>query len=246
MPSCPGIVGSWFPSGYYGHFRSKSRPDFLCEYRQLAKPQPPERFLYRSMQPTAKHVFSIHDNKQAFLSDAFIFQQGVGKKRHTTSMFDFKPDFYTWMPLKEEIERSRPLESTYRLDYNKNGKNQMWVKRPKTSFETQPGITTYRYAHGTAAPNRDEITAQAGPALKLSQHQRKEGARSAAPPCRETVASCLSWYRPRATPITTDFTQSMASQAPPVLVPAPPPTAPPVMQHIPSPPPCPTPQTVAE
>lgn len=33
-----------FPSGYYGHFRSKSRNDFVNEYRQQAKPSPPEKF----------------------------------------------------------------------------------------------------------------------------------------------------------------------------------------------------------
>ena len=42
------LVCGQFPSGYYGHFRSKSRNDFVCEYRQLARPQPPDKFLNRA------------------------------------------------------------------------------------------------------------------------------------------------------------------------------------------------------
>lgn len=37
-----------YPTGYYGHFRSKSRADFVCEYRQLARPVPPKKFVVRS------------------------------------------------------------------------------------------------------------------------------------------------------------------------------------------------------
>lgn len=36
-----------FPSGYYGHFRGKTRNDIYSEYRHLAKPTPPRVFFSR-------------------------------------------------------------------------------------------------------------------------------------------------------------------------------------------------------
>ena len=35
-------------SGYYGHYRSRVRNDFMNEYRQRAKPQPPQKYIDRS------------------------------------------------------------------------------------------------------------------------------------------------------------------------------------------------------
>ncbi|KAK7102033.1 uncharacterized protein C3orf84-like [Littorina saxatilis] len=240
MPMSCDIAGSWFPSGYYGHYRSKSRNDFVCEYRQLARPQPPDRFLKRSMQPCGRHVFSTHDNRNSFMTDAQYFEQGLGKKRNPEKS-SFKPDFYTWMPLKNEIERSRPQVSTYKLDFNRNGTKQLLVKRPKTSFDGLP-TTTYRYTHCEGAPNRDEILKMSSGALQLTAHSRKERAKTAQPACRDTVASCLSWYRPKA-PAATQVTDFFNMQH----IPAPPQTAPSVMQAPAPPPPSPpVPQAVTE
>lgn len=36
---------SQFPSGFHGHFRSKSRSEFTIPYRHRAKPCPPEKFM---------------------------------------------------------------------------------------------------------------------------------------------------------------------------------------------------------
>nr|KAG5711285.1 hypothetical protein BaRGS_005982 [Batillaria attramentaria] len=135
-------------------------------------------FSFAVQQHCTGHVFSIHDNRQAFLNDAVVFEGGLGRRRVPKEEYTFKPDFYTWMPLKEEIERSRPLVSTYKLDFNKNGKKQMWVKRPMTSFENQPCITTYRYAHGKMAPNREEIVSQAMPTMKLALEERQQRAKT--------------------------------------------------------------------
>ncbi|XP_076447943.1 ciliary microtubule inner protein 7-like [Babylonia areolata] len=225
MPMASEIVGSWFPTGYYGHFRSKSRNDFVCEYRQLAKPPPPDKFLRRSKEPCARHVFSTHDNRNSFMTDALYFEQGLGRKRSPTKAYSFKPDFYTWMPIKDEIERSRPEVSTYQLDFSarKGSVKQLLVKRPKTSFEGTP-TTTYRYVHGEMAPNREEIRGTASGALQLTAHSRLHRAKTARPACRDTVASCLSWYRPKVPAATavTDFSQHHVQH-----VPAPPQTAPP-------------------
>lgn len=188
------IVGTWFPTGYHGHFRSKCRADFVCEYRHLARPQPPEKFYNRAKQPTRKHVFSHHDNRQAFLSDALMFQQGLGKRRVPNSTYNFKQDFITWMPEREFVERSRPLTSTYKIDFKKNeSKTQFIIKRPKTSFDGAP-TTTYRYAHGDESPNKQTIDAMNNTALKLSLLNRKDKPMSGKyNQGRESVASCLTW-----------------------------------------------------
>lgn len=190
----PDIVGSWFPSGYHGHFRSKSRPDFLCEYRQLARPQPPDKFYNRATQPARKHVFSHHDNRQAFLNDALIFQQGLGRRRVPNSTYNFKQDFITWMPEREFVERSRPLTSTYKIDFMKKAaKNQLIVQRPITSFEGS-STTSYRYAHCDEAPNKKTIDAMNNTALKLSFLNRKEKPMTNKhKQGRESVATCLTW-----------------------------------------------------
>lgn len=213
MTAATDVVGSWFSSGYYGHFRSKSRNDFVCEYRQIAKPVPPKRFLNRARQPTAKHVFSHHDNRESFLDSALYFEQGLGRKRVPNETYNFKQDFITWMPEREFTERSRPLCSTYRVDFKYSGKSngnqipvpipvpvpQIIIKRPKTSFDGVP-TSTYRYAHSEGGPNKPTIDASNNESLKLSLLNRKNRAMSAKPiRYRETVASCLNWVAsPRA------------------------------------------------
>ena len=46
-------------SGYYGHYRSRIRNDFMNEYRQRAKPQPPQKYLDRSKVSLHHHVMFI-------------------------------------------------------------------------------------------------------------------------------------------------------------------------------------------
>lgn len=269
------IQGSWFPTGFYGHFRSKSRTDFVCEYRQLARPIPPRKFVARSKEPTRRHVFSHHDNRQAFLNDALIFQQGLGRRRVPNSTYQFKHDFITWMPEREFVEKSRPLASTYKVDFMQDtAKKQLLIKRPKTSFEGVP-TTSYRYAHGKSAPNKDTIDAMNNEALKLSLLNRKDRAMSAVYKGRESVASCLTWHafqpkekspqepvRPVVPPATqtSEFIphppsepkpQSTMVVSQPVVQTAWPAPEPPQQQALPPPPPAniqppPVPQLVAE
>ncbi|KAJ8301092.1 hypothetical protein KUTeg_020079 [Tegillarca granosa] len=238
MTAATEIVGSWFPTGYHGHFRSKSENDFVCEYRQLAKPIPPKRFLNRSRQPSARHVFSHHDNREAFRNDAILFTQGLGKKRTPGKAYSFNADFITWMPEKEYIERSRPLISSYKIDYRQNIiQPQIIVKRPKTSFEGVP-TTSYRYAHGTDAPNKEIIDAANNESLKLSLLNRKNRAMSAkVVKGRESVASCMIWYNPNREKTCGDQQAVKKSNVPPatqmvVYEPHPPPPKEPATQVI--------------
>lgn len=124
--------------------------------------------------------------------------QGLGRRRVPNSTYQFKHDFITWMPEREFIEKSRPLISTYKVDFNKNGKTQLLTTRPKTSFEGVP-TTSYRYAHGKSAPNKDSIDAMNNEALKLSLLNRKDRAMTAVNSGRESVASCLTWrsFKPK-------------------------------------------------
>ncbi|XP_015761604.1 PREDICTED: uncharacterized protein C3orf84-like [Acropora digitifera] len=59
------IRGTWFPSGFHGHFRSKSRSEFNIPYRHRAKPVPPEKFLNYAAERSNRHLFSRHDNRHA-------------------------------------------------------------------------------------------------------------------------------------------------------------------------------------
>lgn len=137
--------------------------------------------------------------------------QGLGRKRVPNETYNFKQDFITWMPEKEYVERSRPVVSTYRIDFKYSGKKkgekvtpvpvpvpipQIIIKRPKTSFDGVP-TSTYRYAHSEGGPNKEFINASNNDALKLSLLNRKNRAMSAKTAHRETVASCLNWASPR-------------------------------------------------
>ncbi|XP_013390381.1 uncharacterized protein LOC106158822 [Lingula anatina] len=188
------IEGTWFPTGYYGHFRSKSRNDYINEFRYLAKPSPPKKFIKRSGENVARHVFSHHDNREAFLNDALYFEQGLGRRRvKTPYVSTFKPDLITWMPHKKELDRSEPHVSTYKLNYNvhANAREQLFIKRPKSSFDPDfKATTTYRYAHGKDNPNRDTLCAMNNQIL-LTTGQRQLRPHTAK--ARESVASCMSW-----------------------------------------------------
>lgn len=101
------------------------------------------------------------------------------------------------MPEKQFVEKSRPLSSTYKQDFMPaQVKTQLFIERPKTSFEGVP-TTSYRYAHGTGAPNKATINAMNNEALRLSLLNRKDRAMSAVHRGRETVASCLTWVGPK-------------------------------------------------
>lgn len=76
------IIGSWvremksinvflfsfnifqFPTGYYGHFRARSRADLCNYFRHLARPEPPKRFLDRQhVNKTIKKIESLRYQK---------------------------------------------------------------------------------------------------------------------------------------------------------------------------------------
>ncbi|XP_035677511.1 uncharacterized protein C3orf84-like [Branchiostoma floridae] len=168
-----GSVGAWFPTGYHGHFRSKSRNDFLQEFRRRARPQPPSKFITRIRERPTSHTFSHHDNKNAFVNDGYhIATAGCGlKKPNNPNLTGFKPDFIHWMPHRDEIHRDGPNASTYRQDFTKSAVllrrgaredvPQILVggatRRPSSSL-SQLQTTTYSFAHSHGQPNSGVLT----------------------------------------------------------------------------------------
>ncbi|XP_074139372.1 ciliary microtubule inner protein 7 [Sminthopsis crassicaudata] len=101
------LVGSWYNSGFYGHYRGQFKYELAQEYRLAAKPQPPAVFLQRIKEPPNMHSFSKHDNRG-------IFDPGIGKRK-------------AWEKLKKKCnvlnfsyddEAERPLVTSYRKHYS--------------------------------------------------------------------------------------------------------------------------------
>ncbi|XP_064633026.1 uncharacterized protein LOC135491226 isoform X2 [Lineus longissimus] len=229
--------GSWFPSGFHGHFRSKSRNDFICEYRQLAKPQPPKKFLRRAQENPGRHLFSRHDNRHSFLTDALYFEEGLGRRRIQNDNFAYQRDLLSWRP----VMTVGPNFSQYQVTYRTPNSNQQEIKqlithRPKTSFDNSD-TSTYRYSHGKDNPNREVINAMTNEAL-TSTFTKKSGI-TKSNYGRESVATCLSWYEP---PPRTPAPQQACGD---VIVKRPgAPAATATYVHVPAPPSGPKPNTV--
>ncbi|KAJ8047517.1 hypothetical protein HOLleu_06542 [Holothuria leucospilota] len=168
--------GSWFSSGYHGHFRSKPRNDFTNRYRQESKPSPPQKFVRRIQDRPSHHNFSHHDNRFSFLNTVTSFQDGLGKKKVTNrNSGKFRPDFIAWIPHAKEIHEAGPLVSIYRETHGASDSSQLpqilvgsvkkcsttpekliTLKSPYTDpsdYDTSPLETTYRVAHQHLQPN---------------------------------------------------------------------------------------------
>ncbi|CAK8681549.1 unnamed protein product [Clavelina lepadiformis] len=115
------LVGTWFPSGYYGHHRSKTRNDILQDFRHEATPMPPNQFIKWVRTSPDTHRFSKHDNRHSFPTDASYFDTGLGRRKGAASITAFKPDLMTWFPHKDEIAKEGSSVSMYRLDFRKGG-----------------------------------------------------------------------------------------------------------------------------
>ncbi|CAN0046555.1 unnamed protein product [Lampetra fluviatilis] len=115
-------TGSWFPTGFHGHFRSRSRNDMDQTFRLAARPTPPLAFARRLQHPrngAHTHPFSCHDNRHAGLGSVGYFQTGLGRKRVRTplalSAGVYNGELVAWAGSAGHEER--PLASTYRLDF---------------------------------------------------------------------------------------------------------------------------------
>ncbi|XP_072507410.1 ciliary microtubule inner protein 7 isoform X2 [Notamacropus eugenii] len=100
------LVGSWYNSGFYGHYRGQFKCELAQEYRLAAKPQPPAVFLQRIKEPPRKHLFSKHDNRG-------VFDPGIGKRKAWEKLKK-KCNVFNW---PSDDEAQGPLVSSYQKDY---------------------------------------------------------------------------------------------------------------------------------
>ncbi|XP_042309970.1 uncharacterized protein C3orf84 homolog isoform X2 [Sceloporus undulatus] len=136
----------------------------------------------------SKHIFSKHDNRHAFPGSATYFESGLGRKRIEGSL-PSTHNLIDWIPLKEELQRERPLISSYQADFRSREKIPQLLVR-HAYLERQPLLrtpsTTYQHTfrsyslrepyprvlkphakemefkeQGTTAPASDETTASA-------------------------------------------------------------------------------------
>ncbi|KAH0630321.1 hypothetical protein JD844_013248 [Phrynosoma platyrhinos] len=181
------IVGTWHANGFYGNVRSKCRSDYTQEYRKAAQPQPPEIFLKRMKETPSKHIFSKHDNRHAFPGSATYFENGLGRKRIEGSLPNTR-NLIDWIPLKEELQRERPLITSYQADFHSREKvPQLLVHH--ASLQAQPLLRTpsTTYQHTFRSYSLRE------PYFRVLKQQAKETEskeqEKTAPASNETIAS---------------------------------------------------------
>ncbi|XP_043563770.1 uncharacterized protein C3orf84-like [Chiloscyllium plagiosum] len=168
------ITGSWFPTGFHGHARSKSRNDIFQEYRQRAKPPPPEKLIKRLRENPLKHNFSKHDSRQVFHDSATYLENSNAISRAKTAFgrsSEFKKDFISWIPIQTDRQQQWPLVSTYKADFwhHRNLQStdvmipQLLVPRGRpliTAVHPRSEImqTTYRQFYSHCQPNPNIYT----------------------------------------------------------------------------------------
>ncbi|XP_041457889.1 uncharacterized protein LOC121410089 [Lytechinus variegatus] len=173
--------GSWHSTGYYGHFRSKHRNDFINQYRQQAKPSPPQKFHDMITDRPSTHHFSHHDNRFSFLNTVDSFQGNLGKRKvQSNYKTKFIPDFIAWVPHKKELEEAGPKVSSYRETFKSDDPSRVpqilvpsvraprpppdpnrrpllntpYIDKKTAEDELEPLSTTYQLTHRHSQPNR--------------------------------------------------------------------------------------------
>lgn len=159
----------------------------------------------------------------------YLSSQGNGRKQVHAPTLNYKPDFVAWMPHKAElIDKRQPLSSTYRDNFHRgvgrtaSPKTQLYSHsiagqgpRIRTKFDCKEAqhifsdgyptdnkahfTTTYKKIHGTQDPRHSDAKEINTICYQSANSQRIERAKSVGPSGRESVASCLSWARPRTT-----------------------------------------------
>ncbi|XP_057297246.1 uncharacterized protein LOC130626160 [Hydractinia symbiolongicarpus] len=154
------IVGTWFPTGFHGHFRSKSRNNFNVPYREYAKPTPPSKFLNRTKMRSDQHLFSRHDNRNSHsnaMGDLEIhFNMGMGKKK----------------PLTSQHSKNTSTLLDWGTDTNRFPNQRTFLRRPRaqsaiitTTYERVEPVHTRRNPH---LQRRRYITAPSSTVLRTA------------------------------------------------------------------------------
>ncbi|XP_031562873.1 uncharacterized protein C3orf84-like [Actinia tenebrosa] len=173
MANVDEIQGSWFPTGFHGHFRSKTRTDFNIPYRQRAKPKPPVKFLNQTKERSNRHLFSRHDNRNAHSNvgdlEAF-FNMGLGKRKYLSTTDQSIPSQHT--------------KSTKDMLTWKGNENNAMVTTYRRQFDRRsmpaPGFNEYEPVH-----------------VRSNLHlQRRHFRAVSAPPSQRRTAPLLAWNEP--------------------------------------------------
>ncbi|KAE8612360.1 hypothetical protein XENTR_v10012829 [Xenopus tropicalis] len=206
----PGVAsGSWFPTGFHGHFRSHMRNDIYQEYRREARPEPPHVFEKRIKEQPTNHIFSRHDNRHIFPSSVYVFENGMGKKKMLNARESY--NVLRWVPLEKNLEMQTPLLSTYRMDFWEHGPTTEKMPQlivPRLSSTSYPGIKINRQlfwspqSRQNLAIDRTHSKVPEQPTLKDSipktAHSRTSSSslrRIVSSPCKRlTVSDCLNWH----------------------------------------------------
>lgn len=241
------VIGTWYPSGYHGHYRSRTRTDVLNEYRQKAKPVPPEIFHRRLKDIRLRNPFTSHDNKSALILDASGFGQGVGKKKvDTRCSSKYQPEFFAWVP-ERHLPDTHQLMSVNQVSYTGGSpipRRKVLLSASKETKEQEDvPNSTYRVTYGsckTTPSTRFGVTPSATPQVAVSF--------SAAPPDlppmtanqlggnrTSKVATVQARSRTKSAPVRSlsvqdcmiwhDMRKKERTEAPPVTVVSPPPQA---------------------
>ncbi len=182
------IIGSWNKEGFHGHSRSKPRNEFSAQFRLSARPSPPEKFKIRLKSSATKHIFSEHDNRQAFLNDPELFSKGMGKKKiETINKSRWNPEFIAW---ENECGRGAPHKnSLYQRDYcNMTVPPRLLQNRLRTEV-TQ--ISSYKDDYSYGMPNAH--TCREVKSEISNRFDYKYRAKTSVPKERMSVASCMNW-----------------------------------------------------
>lgn len=113
-------------------------------------------------------MFSNHDNRYSFITDATYLDLGVGKKRKVpeSRCNRVTDDLISWAPQMRNLkEGAEPALSAYKQTYT-GGRQpaQLLVDRPKTSFDEDAQVrqtTSYRYAYGPELYNPNKAAVEA-------------------------------------------------------------------------------------
>ncbi|XP_006171031.1 uncharacterized protein C3orf84 homolog [Tupaia chinensis] len=194
------LVGSWYNSGFYGHYRGQFKSESAGEYRLAAKPQPPAVFLQRCQEPVQRHFFSKHDNRTCFDKGPYCLLQGIGRRKDLERLCQ-QHTFLRWTPCEVELRQQGPLESSYQADFRSIPGSSGLPQRLVHFVQLQPprASTTYQqnFCHpsqgghcgsdkvGPQAPITSTLPVLPGiPRPKLLQHYLHAG-----------VSECLNWSR---------------------------------------------------
>ncbi|CAF0905473.1 unnamed protein product [Didymodactylos carnosus] len=208
------LIGSWYSSGYHGHFRSKSRLELSSYFRELAKPKAPKIFSERQNSEAVKHPFSKHDNRFKFESDPLVrgSQAGFGKRKADNSLRgQFDPLFIAWLPKGNESKRTElPKHTAYQDDYSHDGVSKLLsttqipqeiISTPDTNLDKQPlekSVYKLVYAHGQPTSDQSkQIRSETFQRFLTTRTRRiqlqNQQATNNALNGRTTVAQCLCW-----------------------------------------------------